>query len=91
MGPTPEFWIRAKRWKLCLDVQWSGAVARNATIDFVLSASTNTTDGVALSAQYVVDTNIAPVLSISFGLCEALLGSEFQNQFFDSVMATGSR
>jgi len=58
-----------------LDVQWSGAVARNAKIKFVVSASTSTSDGVDLSALYIVSRNLAPVMSTSFGLCEASLGS----------------
>lgn len=58
-----------------LDVQWAGAVARNATIDFVTSASTNASDGVNLSAEYILDNNLAPILSYSYGLCEADLGA----------------
>ena len=57
-----------------LDVQWSGAVARNAAIKFVVSASTGSSDGVDLSALYIVNHNLAPVMSTSFGLCEAQLG-----------------
>ncbi|MGC8723869.1 MAG: protease pro-enzyme activation domain-containing protein [Acidobacteriota bacterium] len=67
-----------------LDVEWSGAVAPQATIDFVISASTNTADGVDLSAQYIVDNNIAPIMSTSFGLCEADLGSA-GNDFYDNL------
>ena len=36
-----------------LDVEWAGAVAKGATIKFVTSASTNASDGVTLSAQYI--------------------------------------
>lgn len=57
-----------------LDVEWSGAVAKNATILYVTSKSTGSTDGVALSAQYIVNNNLAPVMSTSFGLCEPALG-----------------
>jgi pseudomonalisin len=53
-----------------LDVEWSGAVAPQATIDFVVSASTYATDGVALSAEYIVDHALAPIMSVSFGSCE---------------------
>ncbi len=48
-----------------LDLQLSGAVARNATIYFVYSTD------VITSAQYAIDQNLAPVLSMSYGLCEA--------------------
>ncbi len=64
-----------------IDVEWSGAVAKGATINMVTSKSTNTTDGVDLSAQYIVDNNVAPIMSTSFGLCELFLGNT-GNQFF---------
>jgi pseudomonalisin len=75
-----------------LDVEWSGAVAKNATIKFVLSASTNASDGTYLSAQYIVNHNVAPVLSMSFGLCEAALGSSehsFMNALRQQAAAQG--
>ncbi|HSK43548.1 MAG TPA: protease pro-enzyme activation domain-containing protein, partial [Candidatus Binatia bacterium] len=67
-----------------LDVEWSGAVAKNATIDFVISKSTHTTDGVNLSAQYIVNNNLAPVMSTSFGLCEQSLGAT-GNTFWNNL------
>ncbi len=48
-----------------LDLEWSGAVARGATIIFVNSMDVFT------SATYAIDQNLAPVLSISYGLCES--------------------
>src|SRR5260370_10857705 len=47
-----------------LDIEWSGAVARNANIIYVYS------DDVLLSVQYAIDQNLAPIVSISYGLCE---------------------
>jgi subtilase family serine protease len=47
-----------------LDLEWSGAVARNATFFYVYS-----TDAF-LSALYAIDQALAPVLSYSFGGCE---------------------
>src|SRR5271155_4796474 len=58
-----------------IDTQWSGAVAQGATINFVKSASTNTSNGVDLSSTYIVDNNLAPILTESYGACEAALGS----------------
>jgi subtilase family serine protease len=75
-----------------LDVEWSGAVAKNATIDFVISRSTRTTDGVSLSAQYIVNNNVAPVMSTSFGLCEQSLGATgnaFWNNLWTQAAAQG--
>jgi len=48
-----------------LDIQWTGAVARDATIVYVYSY--NVMDAV----QYAIDQNLAPVISMSYGLCEA--------------------
>ncbi len=67
-----------------IDIQWSGAVAPQATIDFVTSESTETTDGVDLSALYIVDNNLAPVMSESYGECELGLGTT-GNQFYYSL------
>jgi uncharacterized protein (TIGR03437 family) len=47
-----------------LDLEWSGAVARNATIIFVYSTDVMT------SVQYAIDQNLAPVVSVSYGSCE---------------------
>ena len=47
-----------------LDLEWSGAVARYATLIFVYSEDAD------YSAYYAIDNNLAPVISESFGLCE---------------------
>jgi hypothetical protein len=49
-----------------LDVEWAGAVARNAQIVFVTSKN-----GVFDALQYTINQNLAPVISISYGSCEA--------------------
>ncbi|HEX7139906.1 MAG TPA: protease pro-enzyme activation domain-containing protein, partial [Vicinamibacterales bacterium] len=67
-----------------LDVEWSGATAPNATVKFVISASTQTTDGVDLSAQYIVNNNLAPVMSTSFGQCESSMGTT-ENNFYNNL------
>jgi pseudomonalisin len=67
-----------------LDVEWSGAVAKGAAIKFVVSKSTSTSDGVDLSAQYIVNNSVAAVMSTSFGLCEQWLGAS-GNSFVNSL------
>jgi len=67
-----------------LDVEWSGAVGRNATVRFVISKSTATTGGVDLSAQYIVNNNVAPVMSTSFGSCESSMGTT-ENSFYKNL------
>ena len=64
-----------------LDVQISGMVAPKATIDFVVSEDTLTAFGTDLSSFYIIDNNIAPVMSLSFGACEAALGTAGNNFF----------
>jgi pseudomonalisin len=75
-----------------LDLQWAGAVAPGATIKFVTSASTASSDGVDLSAQYAVSNNVADVVSLSYGLCEADLttsGTNFYNSLWQQATAQG--
>jgi hypothetical protein len=66
-----------------LDVQWAGAVAPGATIEFVTSAPTETTAGIHLSALYIVENNLAGIMSESFGGCEQHIGT--LNQFYNSL------
>ncbi len=54
-----------------LDLEWSGAVARNAQIIYVNSTDTFT------SYYYAVDNKTAPVISLSYGFCE----------FYDNLLA----
>jgi hypothetical protein len=83
-GPNPG--LQPDESEADIDVQWSGAIAPKATIDFVVSESTETTLGVDLSAIYVIDNNLAPVMSESYGACELAIGTS-GNQFFNSLWA----
>jgi hypothetical protein len=75
-----------------LDVQWSGAVAPGAHVLLVTSASTETTAGTDLSALYIVDNNLAPVMSESYGECELFLGTAgnaFEAALWEQASAEG--
>ena len=75
-----------------LDVEWAGAVAPAATIDVVVSATSSVSDGVTLSAAFIVDNNLAPVMSTSFGVCEQSLGTvgnAFANSLLQQAAAQG--
>jgi uncharacterized membrane protein len=90
-GADPGIISTGEETEAILDVEWSGAMAKNATIKFVVSPSTST-DGVSLSAQYIVNHNVAPVMSTSFGLCEAYEGSggnAFWNSLWQQAAAEG--
>ena len=47
-----------------LDLEWSGAIAPNATIVYVYANNFND------AAQAAIDQNLAPVMSQSYGVCE---------------------
>ena len=57
-----------------LDVEWSGGVAKNAAILYVYVGS-NSAQNVFNSMEYAIDNNLAPVISTSYGNCEANLGA----------------
>lgn len=91
-GPDPGVLSSGEQSEATLDVEWAGAVAKKASIQFVVSASTNSSDGVALSSQYIVNHNLAPVLTLSFGLCEPALGAsgnKFWNTLWQQAAAQG--
>ncbi len=74
-GPDPGDLGMDEDGEADLDVEWAGAVARNANIRLVVSGSTDSTDGMDLSAQYIVNHNLAPVMNTSFGQCESRMGA----------------
>ncbi|MGA9545729.1 MAG: protease pro-enzyme activation domain-containing protein [Candidatus Sulfotelmatobacter sp.] len=61
-----------------LDIEWSGATARNAQIIFVNAPATFNAQcteitnggGTDVSLAYAIDNVVAPVISMSYGLCE---------------------
>ena len=73
--------------------EWSGAVAPNATIDFVIAESTEALNGIDLAAEHIIiDKNLAPVMSESFGSCESSLGqggNEFYSTIWEQAAAQG--
>ena len=50
-----------------LDLEWAGAIAPNATLIYVYGADADS------SAFYAIDQNLAPIISESFGVCEAYM------------------
>ena len=75
-----------------LDVEWAGAVAPNATVDLVIGGDTALESGLFLAAERAVYSNLAPVMSLSFGSCEANIGSAtntFLNSLWEQAAAQG--
>jgi hypothetical protein len=89
-GPNPG--VTDDEAEADIDTQWSGAVAKGATIDYVVSQSTEIMQGTDLSAIYIVDHNLTPVMSYSYGECELFLGSAgnaFYNTLWQQAAAQG--
>jgi subtilase family serine protease len=70
-GPDPGDIGDGDELEATLDASWSGALAPSANIDFVVSGSTNTTDGIDLSELYIIENNLGAIMTESFGICEA--------------------
>ena len=71
-----------------LDAEWSGAMAPDATVDFVACGRQGVTSGADLAAAYIIQdpahVKRISVLSTSYGDCEAQPQSE-ANQFYVSL------
>ncbi len=75
-----------------LDVQWAGAVAKNATIDLVVAAPTVTSGGIDGAAIYIINNNLASIMNVSWGACEYNLGTEgnlFYREIWQQAAAQG--
>lgn len=91
-GTDPGVQKNGDESEAVLDVEWSGSVAQNATLDLVIATSTNSTFGGDTAATFIVDNNLAPVLSESFGACERDLsssGNAFYNNMWQQAAAEG--
>lgn len=83
-GEDPGVEVANDYIEATLDLEWVAALAPRVSTKFVTSRSTFTTDGVTLSSIYIVDNRIAPIMSSSFGACEAFLGN-VGNAFFTNL------
>jgi len=70
-GPDPGL-LPGEEVEAIADVSYAGAFAPNATLDFVVTASTEFNSGIDLSTLYAVDYAVAPITSLSYGGCETL-------------------
>jgi uncharacterized protein (TIGR03437 family) len=65
-----------------IDIEWSGAIAPNASIVYAYAKN------VYNAEQYLIDNNLAQVISSSFGSCEQQ-GSPFDNMIAQQANAQG--
>lgn len=70
-GPDPGDLGGGEELEATLDSTWVGAVAPGAVANLVVSATTNTTDGIDLSEVYIIENNQFPIMTESFLSCEA--------------------
>jgi subtilase family serine protease len=73
-----------------LDVEWSGGIATNATVDFVYASANDPEQDVFSAAVYLVTTYkvdgaVVPVISISYASCETQFSANMRAGF-DAVL-----
>ncbi len=91
-GPTTTGKPTGDQQEAYLDLEWAGGVAPGAKILYVNSKDAFT------SALYAIDNNLAPVLSLTYGNCEAdlstasisTLNSEFQKASALGITVVGA-
>jgi hypothetical protein len=91
-GPDPGTGAAGDLLENTLDVEWASATAPGAAVELVASQSTPATGGWDLSALYLVDNNLAAVMSMSYGTCEQALGAggnAFYNGLWEQAAAQG--
>ena len=89
-GASPGYLSKDEIAEAELDVEWAGAVARDAQVIFVASASTNATDGIDLSSSYAIDNDLAPIITVSFLDCETDAGTtSFYGPLWKQAAAQG--
>jgi subtilase family serine protease len=71
-----------------LDLEWSGAIAPGATINFVYVGN-NPNYGAFDSILYAIDQKIGTIVSSSYGECEAALGGQTLESSFEQGIAQG--
>jgi subtilase family serine protease len=80
-----------------LDVEWSGGVAKGATVTYYFAGvgsgrtCSNRSFNVFNALHYVIVNNLAPVISISYGNCEANIGSSSANTFRGWIQQANSQ
>src|SRR5208337_2358503 len=84
IGDSPGYVGGGVEAEAALDVEWSGAIAKNATIVLLVGGNTLTSSGLELALDYAVNNNVAPILSVSWGACEIGLGVA-GNQYFNTL------
>ncbi len=72
-----------------LDLEWSGAMAPGAQVNFVYTGDANTSNGVFDSITYAVDQKIGNLISVSYGACELTLNGFSLETSFQQAATQG--
>ena len=72
-----------------LDLEWSGAIAKGATINFVYTGNSQNSNGVWDSITYAIDNKLGTIISSSYGSCEAELAGFTLETSFEQAAAQG--
>lgn len=81
VGPPPGL-VRGAIGEADLDIEWAGAVARNANIVYVESAD------FTISGIYAIDQNLGQIISNSAGRCEQVF--MYEGLLFRSIVQQGN-
>lgn len=73
-GPDPGI-VDGYETESLIDLEWANAVAPSANVMLVSAADTETSSGLDLATTYILDHDLAGVISISYGDCELHLGN----------------
>jgi subtilase family serine protease len=71
-----------------LDLEWSGAIANGASLDFVYTGN-NSNYGAFDSIEYAIDQKIGTIISSSYGDCETDLGGQTLESSLEQATAQG--
>jgi pro-kumamolisin-like protein/Big-like domain-containing protein len=69
-GPDPGDLGGGEEAEATLDSTWSSAIAPGAYVSLIVSASTNTTDGIDLSEADIIENDSYDIMTESFSACE---------------------
>ena len=87
----PGVTSRGEEGEAMLDTEWAGAVAPSATLLYMSCASTTSLPGIYLSAEAVIENNLATTMSLSYGLSEDQDTGDhaFLSDLFEEAVAQG--
>ncbi|MGD0548897.1 MAG: protease pro-enzyme activation domain-containing protein, partial [Terracidiphilus sp.] len=72
------------RFENTLDVEWSGGAAPGANIVLVTSSQVSqSTDPLYLSESYIINNNVAKIMSVSYGECELWMGTAGNQEYLN--------